>query len=94
MRKVIWNLIAGRVKAGDTASHAINAIYVSVGPNLSVTQIITAIKRSTSRVEIPITLCLDNGTVHLLSLPLLQMLLTALLNLNLKHSIGVSIKKV
>ena len=48
-----------------TASSAIDSIYTAFGPNLSVTQIITAIKRAKSRGEMPITLRLNNNVLRL-----------------------------
>ena len=90
-RKVVWDLIADRVRAGDTASHAIDTIYRAFGPNLSVTQIINAIKRAKSRGEMPVALRLDNrlrlenGETILVPRPFPRVLLTEPLNPNLSE---------
>ena len=52
-RKVVWNLIQEQINNGKTASIACDDIYAAFGPNLSITQIITAIKRAKARNEMP-----------------------------------------
>lgn len=44
-RKVVWDVIAGRVRAGDTAHVAIDRIYNVYGQNRTVTHIINAMRR-------------------------------------------------
>ena len=39
-RKIIWDLIAARIRATDTAGMAIDKIYAAYGPSSSVTTII------------------------------------------------------
>ena len=92
-----WDLIAERVRAGETASNAIDSIYRAFGPNLSVTQVINAIKRAKRRGEMPISLRLDNGlrlengdTIPV-PRPLPRVLLTEPLNPNLSEGTGVRV---
>ena len=50
-RKVAWDAIQEQINAGKTASQACDDIYAAFGPNLSITQIINAIKRAKRRGE-------------------------------------------
>ena len=49
----MWNLIQKQINNGKTASIACDDIYAAFGQNLSITQIITAIKRAKARNEMP-----------------------------------------
>jgi hypothetical protein len=44
-RKVVWDLVAGLVRAGHTAERAIDSIYAVYGGSISVTNIINGLKR-------------------------------------------------
>ena len=90
-RKVAWDLIAERVRAGQTASQAIDGIYAAFGPNLSVTQIINAIKRAKSRNEMPVMLRLDNGDLIPAPRPFPRVLLTEPLDPNREGGVGVRV---
>ena len=87
--KVVWDLIAERVRAGETASNAIDSLYAAFGPNLSVTQNTNAIKRAKSRNEMPVMLRLDKGTFILAPRPFPCVSLTEPLNPNLGEGEGV-----
>ena len=86
-----WDLIAERVRAGQTASQAIDGIYAAFGPNLSVTQIINAIKRAKSRNEMPVMLRLDNGDLIPAPRPFPRVLLTEPLDPNREGGVGVRV---
>ena len=87
-RKVAWNLIQEQINAGKTASQACDDIYTAFGPNLSITQIITAIKRAKARREMPPVLLIgpvlrmETGEVIPVPRPFPRVLLTEPLDPN------------
>ena len=44
-QKVVWDVVAARILAGDSAQVAVDRIYTVYGRNRSVTQIINAMRK-------------------------------------------------
>ena len=52
----MWDLIAAHVRAGKTAGETCDLIYMHLGPNLSVTQLINAARTAKANNAIPVAL--------------------------------------
>lgn len=55
-RKIVWDLMAARIRAGDTYSTVIDNLYAHYGPNSSVTTIINGIRQDRKAGSLPISL--------------------------------------
>ena len=87
-RKVAWDAIQEQINAGKTASQACDDIYAAFGPNLSITQIINAIKRAKRRGEgMPPVLRIGQVVIPV-PRPFPRVLLTEPLNPNLSEGVG------